>query len=335
MDVIKASNASDFLGLVPALLGFTPTRSIVAIPFEGNRTLGAARFDLNPAHGPSEIASTVVGIICRVEAADGLAVVIYTDDDSDTCRGLAPALLARADECGLNVKDALYVAHNGWGGLLTDEEPRPLAEINASLAEGHPIAGDQHSGAEIPTPAPARLDAVSAAFEDFGLGDVADADWTALAEAAVTSPAEEIDAADAVHLIFALSRPALRDVALVQWASDLAGGERAANAQADWERGEEYPADIASIMWGEAPRPDAARLTAALATVRHVTALTPQPLRAGLLASAAWLSWALGRSTHAADYARQALTADPGHGLAEIVASYTDAGFLPSWAFEA
>ena len=81
MDVIKASNASDFLGLVPALLGFTPTRSIVAIPFEGNRTLGAARFDLNPAHDPSEIASTTVGIICRVEAADGLAVVVYTDDD--------------------------------------------------------------------------------------------------------------------------------------------------------------------------------------------------------------------------------------------------------------
>ena len=32
MHVIKASNASDFLGLVPALLGFTPTRSIVATP---------------------------------------------------------------------------------------------------------------------------------------------------------------------------------------------------------------------------------------------------------------------------------------------------------------
>lgn len=334
MDVIKATSAADFLGLVPALIGYTPTRSIVAIPFAGNRTLGAARFDLNPAHGPSEIASTIVGIICRVEAADGLAIVIYTDDDSDTCRGLAPALLARADECGLKIKDALYVAHNGWGGLLTDEGPRPLAEINASLAEGHPIAGDQHSGAEIPAPAPARLDAVSAAFEDFGLGDVADADWTALAEAAVTSPAEEIDAADAVRLIFALSRPALRDVALVQWASDLAGGERAAEAQAGWERGEEYPADLAAIMWGDAPRPDAARLSAALTTVRHLTALTPQPVRAGLLASAAWLSWALGRSTHAADYARQALAIDPSHGLAEIVASFIQASHLPSWAFE-
>ena len=43
MDVIKATSAADFLGLVPALIGYTPTRSIVAIPFAGSRTVGAHR----------------------------------------------------------------------------------------------------------------------------------------------------------------------------------------------------------------------------------------------------------------------------------------------------
>jgi hypothetical protein len=334
MDVIKATSAADFRGLVPALIGYTPTRSIVAIPFAGSRTVGAARFDLNPTLGSGSLASSIVGVICRVPTADRMAVVIYTDDDSEASRGLVNALLARADECGLSVTDALYVARDGWGSYLSDDHPRPLAEINTALAVGHPVAASQHAGTEIPAADDTRLCEVNTAFEGFGLGDVAETDWITLGEVAVTTPAEEIDPFEAACLIFALSRPALRDVALVQWASDQAGGERAAEAQAGWERGEEYPADLAAIMWGDAPRPDAARLSAALTTVRHLTALTPQPVRAGLLASAAWLSWALGRSTHAADYARQALAIDPSHGLAEIVASFIQASHLPSWAFE-
>lgn len=334
MDVIKATSAADFLGLVPALLGCTPTHSIVAMPFVGSRTIGAARFDLNPALDPATLASSIVGVICRVPTADGLAIVVYTDQDGESSRGLVSALRARADECGLSVADALYVARDGWGSYLANDEPRPLSEINTALAVGHPVAVDQHAGSEIPDVDPDRLDAVNTAFEGFGLGVVAEADWIALGEVAVSTPVEEIDPLVAVCLIFALSRPALRDVALVQWATDQAGGERAADAQAGWERGEEYPADLAAIMWGNAPRPDPTRLSTALMTVRHLTALTPQPLRSGLLASAAWLSWALGRSTHAADFARQALTAEPGHGLAVIVASFADASHLPAWAFE-
>lgn len=334
MDVIKATSAADFLGLVPALVGCTPSCSIVAIPFAGSRTIGAARFDLNPTLDPATLASAIVGVICRVPAADGFAVVVYTDEAGEASQGLVSALLACADKCGLVVADALYVARDGWGSYMADDKPRPLSEINTALAEDRPAAADQHAGTEIPAADPDRLDAVTTAFEDFGLGDVAEADWIALGEVAVTTPAEEIDPLDAVCLIFALSRPALRDIALVQWATNQAGGERAAEAQAEWERGQEYPTDLAAIMWGDAPRPDATRLTAALATVRHLVALTPQPLRAGLLATAAWLSWALGRSTHAADFTHQALTAEPGHGLAEIVDSFARASHLPSWAFE-
>jgi hypothetical protein len=53
-----------------------------------------------------------------------------------------------------------------------------------------------------------------------------------------------------------------------------------------------------------------------------------------VLAAAAWISWALGRSTHAAWYAERALEIEPGHGLSEIVATMIGAGHLPEWAFE-
>ena len=86
-------------------------------------------------------------------------------------------------------------------------------------------------------------------------------------------------------------------------------------------------------MWGDAPRPDRVRLEAALAVARDVAALLPKKHRPGPLAVCAWLSWALGRSTHAHRYARSALAIDPRHGLADIVLAFVQAGHLPEWAF--
>lgn len=130
-----------------------------------------------------------------------------------------------------------------------------------------------------------------------------------------------------------LARPSLRDVALVQWATDVAGGDLAMEAQRRWEDGAEYPADLASVMWGEGPRPDAERLERALALVREVAALVPKTQRPGPLALCAWISWALGRSSHADRYAAMALAIDRRHGLADIVRSFVRAGHLPEWAF--
>ncbi|WP_293787893.1 hypothetical protein, partial [uncultured Aeromicrobium sp.] len=80
------------------------------------------------------------------------------------------------------------MARDGWGSYMADDKPRPLSEINTALAEDRPAAADQHAGTEIPAADPDRLDAVTTAFEDFGLGDVAEADWIALGEVAVTTP---------------------------------------------------------------------------------------------------------------------------------------------------
>ena len=134
---------------------------------------------------------------------------------------------------------------------------------------------------------------------------------------------------DAAALTWCLARPALRDIALVQWCGGMAAGDEALDAQLRWESGEEYPAHLAMQMWGEGERPDPDRLEAALALSRRVAAAAPRAVRAGPLATCAWLAWALGRSTHAERYATLACEIEPEHGLAEIVRSFVLAGHLP------
>ena len=67
--------------------------------------------------------------------------------------------------------------------------------------------------------------------------------------------------------------------------------------------------------------------------MRHLAAYADDEHRPNLLAAAAWLSWALGRSTHADAYARRVLAIDSEHGLSQIVRTLVDAGHLPEFAF--
>ena len=72
--IVKAASAAQFLALVPRMLGYRPTRSLVLIPFAGSRSLGAMRIDL-PADAESvdAAAATVLGMVCRLPEADAVA----------------------------------------------------------------------------------------------------------------------------------------------------------------------------------------------------------------------------------------------------------------------
>ncbi|NLP85119.1 DUF4192 family protein [Microbacterium sp. CFH 90308] len=407
--IVKAADAAQFLSFVPRMLGYHPTRSLVVIPFHGSRTLGAMRIDLpdSASTAVDAIASTVIGMVCRLPEADGLATVAYTgasfaEHDGMPHRELAEALAGRADECGLRVVDALCVAADAWGSYLDPSCPdggRPLADLAAvapELAELPPPVGDQASGADLPAVDLAERERVGRALTaleaavavlcgpdaadagrrgspfsptdtDSAETDPADTDpdgGVGLAEAgaAVTGDgtridpraleavcllddlpdlfedalAWDLDAVDpyrAAALAWCLSRPSLRDVALVQWSGTMAHGDEAFDAQLRWENGEEYPTHLAMRMWGEGDRPDPGRLEAALHLVRRIAAAAPRGSRSGPLAMCAWLSWALGRSTHAEAYATWACEIEPEHGLSEIVLSFVHAGHLPDWAF--
>ncbi|WP_375386732.1 DUF4192 family protein [uncultured Microbacterium sp.] len=192
------------------------------------------------------------------------------------------------------------------------------ARSTAPGADGAPVVGGDETG---------RIDpAALAAVCDLD-------DLPTLFEDALQWDAASLETYDIAVLIWCLARPALRDIALVQWCGDLEDGDEALTAQLRWEAGEEYPAHLAMHMWGEGAQPDPERLETALELARRAAAAAPAQHRAGALATCAWLSWALGRSTHAERYAERACDLEPEHGLAEIVRSFVLAGHLPDWAF--
>ena len=69
---VKAADAAQFLSLVPRLLGFTPTRSLVLVPMARGRSLGAMRLDLPPDDLVDTLASRAIGMICRIADAEAV-----------------------------------------------------------------------------------------------------------------------------------------------------------------------------------------------------------------------------------------------------------------------
>jgi hypothetical protein len=372
--IYRAAGAADFLALVPRLLGYRASRSIVLIPFDGNRTLGALRMDLPREPQSPEIerlASTAMGLVCKVSHTDAVAVIVYADGRCADADGLphdavARALRAQADMCGLRVSEALCVAADGWGSYLDPACPasgRPLSEIpydHEAFGGAPPPMEDQAAGATLPEVASAERERLARALADIerdmsSLTPGADAavaddggvrrspaasaaacrldDVPLLFEEALAGDPADLDPYEAAALVWCLMRPGLRDVALVQWVGDLAAGDEALAAQLRYSEGEPYPEHLAARIWGDAPDPDPERLQAALALTRRLASAAPHDTRAGVLAAAAWLAWALGRSTHAGRYAEMAREVDPEHVMAGIVWTFAANGHLPEWVY--
>ena len=159
-------------------------------------------------------------------------------------------------------------------------------------------------------------------------------DVPALFEDALGTAPDDLGPDVSAALLLCLARPSMRDVALSQWSFDLDTGDEVLEAQLAWQDGVEFPSHLAAHMIGEGPQPDIARVQTALTLVRHLAAVAPKSLRPAPLTVVSWLSWALGRSTHAAAYLDLVRAIDANYGLAQIVSSMVSAGHLPEWAFE-
>jgi hypothetical protein len=141
--IVKASTAQDFLALVPQLVGFESEESIVFVAFRGKRSIGAMRYDL-PVHETSSahrrIATSLVGIVSKLPDVDAVLPVVYTAQPFAGEKGMpndefVRLLVDRFEFSGIDVKDALCVAGDGWGSYLYESTPpggRPLAAIRDS-----------------------------------------------------------------------------------------------------------------------------------------------------------------------------------------------------------
>lgn len=365
--VLRATDSAEFLGLVPALAGFTPRQSVVLLPFQRSRAHGAMRIDL--PHDDVELddyVDTAIGLLSQVGGTDAVAVVVYTDEAPQyTPDGIVlpssvvvDELLGLSEDLGMHIVDALCVTPEGWSSYLHDDPVlRPIAEIPApaaipGLAD---VAGDQVSGTALPVVDLAEKERVGRALlelsdllahEHLGLSDHPRTNPQAIAASVVLedlplffeelleSP-ENLPPFATAALLWCMQRPRYRDVALLQWATDLPTGERALTAQlANAEGGATVPDDLGEIFLGRGPRPDIDRLRVALTVVRGAAARAPRASRPAPLTAAAWLSWALGRSSHAAHYLRLVSEIDPAYSLACLIGSMVDAVMLPQWSFD-
>ncbi|WP_226534166.1 DUF4192 family protein [Microbacterium paraoxydans] len=366
--VLRATDSAAFLGLVPALAGFTPRQSLVLLPFRGARTDGAMRLDL--PHDGSDLeqyADAAVGLASRVTGTDAVALVVYTDQESQSTRdGLVlphavavDEVLGSAEDAGLRVIDALCVTPSGWSSYL-DRAPRlcPLSEIAppAGMPSMGDVSGDQSSGVELPLVDLAEKERVARALGELSaLLDQEEArrgtrvtgrenprliaalvlldDVPALFESVLAAP-DTLPPFATATLLWCLERPLLRDVAIAQWATDLAGGRRAHSAQGAFAiTGEMVPDELGRVFLGQGPAPDPERLRVALAVVRAAAARAPRASRPAPLTAAAWLSWALGRATHAGHYLDLVREIDPDYSLAALLQTMIGSALLPEWAF--
>lgn len=361
--VIRATDSAEFLGIVPLLAGFTPRRSIVILPFQGSRTHGAMRIDLPRDGIPLDrYADSAIGLVSRVSGTEAVAVVAYVDDPvQSTPDGLVlpyavalDELLGCAEDAGLRIVDALCVTPDGWASYLEAEPAlHPAAPVHAGPVPGvGDVSGDQQSGTELPRIDLAEKERVGGALRD--LSDLLDRPGAvrdervnpeALAAAAmlddipafyelVLDARGEMPPFAVAALLWCLERPAYRDVALLQWAAGHAVGTQALGAQLDFaQRGRSLPDDLGDIFLGHGATPDADRLQFALDIVRSAAAKAPRAARPAPLTAAAWLSWALGRSSHAGHYLDTVSEIDPEYGLAALLGSMIDAAVLPEWTF--
>lgn len=364
--VLKAAGSAEFLGLVPALAGFTPHESIVLLPFRGKRAYGAMRLDL-PADDIDldEYVETAIALVSRVPETDAVAIVVYTDEHALSTRdGLVlpvvvavDDLLDCAEDVGLRIVDALCVTPEGWASYL-DAEPAlaPLLDIPAPPADRGvgDVAGDQLAGVELPGVDLAEKERVGKALHDLNEVLAHDAagrltggenpqalaaavlldDIPAFFEMLLGEP-DDLPPFATAALLWCLDRPIFRDVALTQWATDVGRGIGILEAQLAYSHsGTAIPDDLGAVFLGQGPKPDPVRLQRALAVVRGAAARAPRASRPGPLTAAAWLSWALGRSSHAAHYLDLVREIDPEYGLAALLGSMISAAMLPEWAFQ-
>ncbi len=142
-EVPRAQTDADFIAMVPALIGYHATNSLVCVAFNGKQAFGGFRIDLPPRRRTSDyraVATTIIGMLSRVRGANRVAPVIITDATFADENGVpwvdfARYLADRLEDAGFGMVSALCVAADGWANYFDPDYPRagrPLAEIASS-----------------------------------------------------------------------------------------------------------------------------------------------------------------------------------------------------------
>lgn len=364
--ILKANGPADLLAMAPPMVGFLPRNSVVLVAFRGKRTCGAMRFDLPASDDPvihKRIATTIVGMFCKLPAVDAALVIVYTDDEFGGSDAIPQAAFAevigrRLQRSGFELRESICQAADGWASFFDTNVPvggHPLAQIGESKV----AAAIDHQRGLFPQLATmidrvpraeksqrSRMAKRLEAYEKVMAGlqrnewesppsvlDVLE-DLPLFAERALSWDAAALDAHGAL-LVFALQGPPVRDLVMLQWSFGLEVGDRLwEHDQQEGAFAEPDDADLGNLMIGIGPRPDPRRIEGGIALLLELTSRAADAKRPPLLCMLAWLNWALGHGTQAGLHLDEALAIAPSYSMAQLLDSMTRTGIMPEWAFE-
>ncbi|HEX3811588.1 MAG TPA: DUF4192 domain-containing protein [Mycobacteriales bacterium] len=325
---LRISNAGDLVELVPYLVGFNPTESIVFIGLNGPRErIGITlRLDIAAVQAAPAALLTCAGHLVR-SGADGVILVIYTDVPMDRFDG-DPATLPHNDvivavseilhDQELLVTDALLVTEDRWWSYLCSNpaccpptgHPVATADVVSSVAAaatvaGMTIAADRGTLVEGLAPLPAaKREALAARTK-------------ALAE-----KASEGD------------RVADRAAAAALWVKAVEAQRRGESLIPDAEAAMllEGLRDVrmrdACCAWAGGPNADGAR-----AVARQLARRASPPWDVTPYALVAWFAWRSGEGALAQIAVERAIAGDPDCAFALLIQEILDRGIDPrTWS---
>lgn len=305
-------------------------------------------------------------MLSRLRAVDRVAIVIYTDLDFATERGIPYLDLGRALEkafrrAGFGIVDSVCVASDGWGSYLERvhrHEGRPLADIAASpVASREDVVAGLQRGvagqAQIPKADEKLRSLVAELFDRGSALPIGKLDLIEVFEGAMT--AKRLTPLAAAGLLWVAQTPALRDVMLLQAAYGEEVGAFAFDDQIrmsevqletgvsmdDIARGElsrpetrDRAMAMSSLMMGTTERvPEWPRLERACELYRELASLAPAEAVAPVLTCLAWFNWAVGRGSAAGELLDRVLVGQPDYGLAQLLRMWFASGAIPEWLF--
>ncbi|WP_217135298.1 DUF4192 family protein [Leucobacter chinensis] len=361
--VVRCNSPADFLASLPVLLGYVPENSIVLTLFEGSQAKSAARFDLPRTDVPLESTQLDRAMLELLEQhtwVSGAALVVYCSDSFANQPGAPHALLAmwleRALEMhGTPVRELACIASDGWAvyrSPAANNGGRSLTEIAHSRfvrrkgLKGVPAPERLRELGSLPRPQQKLASALKQALgrhQEMTPSTLTVAHTQAMLQhchdalSAGLSPGTAQETASFVHACAELETW-LTPVLLI-----AAGGvgesftvdDTLAQTFLEFIHNDAKttrPMVTKRLKLFSSERLEPSQLRATVHTLTVVAAHTPDALRPGVLALAAWAWWMGGMTTPAVTLLREAAAIDANHASVIIVRELCESG-PPLWAF--
>lgn len=301
---LRASEPADLLAVVPYLLGFHPSESVVMVFVRSGRVLLTARVDLPPPGHADDLAAELSGLARQHQVVDAVAIVYSSDPVR--ARRILQGLIGGVT--GLSLSEAIFVDGERWWSLLCSPPCCPT--------EGRPYDVGTHRLAAEAVYAGLAVRSDRSELETLVAGpDVKDAARLERRASSLAAEIEALTAEQAAKLVETTVHAVLIDGAVLDEAARL----RLAMLIIDLR--------LRDLAWASITRENA-RAQVDLWT--EVVALTPSPLAAAPLCLLGLAAWVAGDGALLNCCVERVRQLHPGYSLGSLLADISARALPPS-----